>query len=37
MFRIGVITAGRRLLIDTPIAGLAGLGLLGAGMSYVLL
>jgi hypothetical protein len=40
MFRIGVVTAGTglggALLIDTPIAGLAGLGLLGAGISYVL-
>jgi fucose permease len=40
MFRIGVVTAGAgfggALLIDTPIVGLAGLALLGAGISYVL-
>jgi hypothetical protein len=40
MFRIGVVTAGvgfgGALWVDTPIAGLVGLALLGAGISYAL-
>ncbi|MDQ4026877.1 MAG: MFS transporter, partial [Actinomycetota bacterium] len=40
MFRIGVLTAGLgfgvALLIDSTVAGIVGLGLLGAGISYVL-